>query len=236
MRYNIHNIMYIKMNDDVNSVVSSAELTRVDRLIYPILTKSVHIIYHFKTIINIFVVSVLGFIIVLDNSNDGDIKQKAYITVSIVIILSLLVDEYIRSISRLFDFSSSISQPVIIEPGSRLVKVVNYRRRRHLLTLFSIIIIEIVKLLSGIFCVIDLSIMRIDNVFLNYFLLAFLLLESILGFVTYLSAFIMVCFNRDSYQRWLNYMCEAYVRNIVNCIIYSRGTRLYMEMSLIDNI
>lgn len=224
------------MNDDINSVVSSAELTRVDRVIYPVLTKSVHIIYHFKTIINIFVVSVLGFIIVLDNSNDGDIKQKAYITVSIVIILSLLVDEYVRSISRLFDFSSSISAPVVMEPGNRIVKVVNYKRRKHLITLFVIIVIEIIKLLSGVFCVIDLSIMKLDNVYLNYFILAFLLLESTLGFATYGSAFLMVCIDKDSYYRWLNYMCEAYIRSVVNCIIYSRGTRLYMEMSLIDNI
>ena len=224
------------MNSSNSSVANSETLGKLDKLIYPILTTLMHIIYDWKLMFNLVIGSLLGTMLALGTVPDDNRWGKAYIALALVIICDLMFDRYIRSKSRTFDMSNSLNDPIVLKPGRRELKVIYYNKYKHILTLSFLDLLELIKVGAGIFCVYDLIKLNPFGVFINYCLFALLSVETGIGIITYSNAIFLLIVKQDAFITWLNYIAEHYIRDTCSCTFTHINGRIYREYGMLDDV
>jgi len=202
--------------------------SKINKIILNVLTEYAKLIYEYKLILNVIVGSLLGYIIASNFLSDKDPWKKAYVALSLIIIIFILIETFIRNKSSEFNLLDSMLNPIVFN-GDKIIHIIKYDYTNHYELLVNLLVIELIKIGAGIFCIIDLVRLNIDGVFLNYLLLSLLLLESSLGMITHLFSILLVLIDKKSYIKCLNYTSEKYVRHIANCKFYENDTgNIYM--------
>ena len=223
------------LNESISDITTSSDsLSSIDKKIYPFLTLFMHFFYEGKMIINIVIGALLGYLLVTSITNGETDLQRAYISLTIIIIISLFSDRYIRNKSRLFNLSTRLNDPIVIIPGTLII--VYYNRLEHIVLLTCLLSIEFIKILAGIFCIIDLHLLSLSPAYLNHVLLSLLLFESLIGYITYVIAIFFVIINKNSYIKWLNYLAERFIRKSCKCEFIHLNNRIYVKFSTYDKL
>lgn len=199
----------------------------IESLLFMCITMGTRSIYHLKLVINSVIFSLLSYIVASGIVGDNTPLKKAYLSLSIVIIICLSIDKYVRTISVYFDFMYTINSPINLAIGMK--KVINYKKIWHLAIICLLLLLEDIKILCAIFCIIDLNYTINQGVFVVYWVYALILLESCLGLILYFSGFVLVATKKDFYMRWCKWMCRWYVSDIVRTFIYKIDDNIYME-------
>ena len=223
------------MNNSGDSY-SSEKLDRLDKVIYPILTTGMHILYDWKLIFNLIIGALLGVLLAIGTVPDSTSWGKAYISLGVVIIMDLMFNRFIREKSRTFQFSNSLMDLMILPIGRRDLPVIHYNKYKHALTLSFLDFLELIKVGAGIFCVYDLIKLNIYGVYINYCIFALLSVEAGIGVIAYSIATPLVLFRENSFLTWLNYIAEHYVRHTCGCTFYYVNDRIYRECFALDQV
>lgn len=195
-----------------------------------ILTFYAHTTYHFKLALNAMIGAVLGYIIASGTIGDFDSLRRSYIALSIIIIIGLCFDRYIRSVSKYFDFGNTITEPINV--GVPMEKVIEYSAKKHIILLGSLVVIELIKMLSAIYCIVIMAVIFGKvGAFVNYCILALVIIEAWLGLFIYVIAIICICIKPNFFKYWMRWMAKWYLNNTVITEIYndpSDRRRLYL--------
>jgi hypothetical protein len=176
----------------------------------------------------------LGLIVAAGVVLDFNPMRKGYISLTLIIIFCLALDRNIRAMSKTFDMIHTIFQPINARVGMR--KIIVYSKWKHLLQIILLITIEIIKILSGIYCVIILVIEVKTNVYVNYCLFSLLFLESVLGLVVYIVVSFLILLRHNFYLEWIRWMAKWYLRDSVKCIVTCDNPRVILEFEELDKV
>lgn len=184
-------------------------------------------VFGIKVVLDDAISYLLGFLLAAQLVGDYNAMRRAYIVCIIIIIIIICADKVFRNNSKTFDLLATLVSP--INAGQRMRKIVYYRVLNHTLLLGSLILMEVVKILAAIFCIIDLAIEIKVGVFLNYVLLGILTTSSILGLFLYSTLIFHVMCVRDFYKNWLLWIGEWYLDDTIRVKIELVAHKLSME-------
>lgn len=201
----------------------------LDHLIFIFMTLGTRAMYHIKLVLNLVIFSLLSYIVASNIIGDDTPLKKAYISLSLIIIICLSIDKYIRSISLYIDFMTTITHPINL--GVPMRKVIYYTRMRHLLLVGFLLLLEDIKIMCAIFCIIDLNYQIQNGTYIIYCLLSLLLAESTLGLIIYFFRFILIATRKDFFIEWCTWMANWYISEIVKVHIYKINNNIYLEMT-----
>ena len=185
-----------------------------------------------KMSLNLMIGSFIGIIVATGQVSDTTPGQKAYIALSLIIVFSLLLDNYVRDKSKTFDMIKTIFGPVDL--GQSTHKVVKYSIFKFLSLIFFILFLELIKIGSGIYCVYVLAVENIPDAFVNYCLFALLFLESFLGVVIYVVIILGTLFTRNFYPSWICWMSHWYLHNNCNIEVTYDPPRVSLKITQYD--
>ena len=184
-------------------------------------------VFSIKLILDDVIGSLLGFLLAAQLVGDFNGIRKAYIICIIVVIVMIFLDKSVRNGSKTFDLLHTLISP--INTGTGMNKVINYNAKCHALMISFLILVEIIKILAAVYCIIALAIEVVDGVFLNYVLLGILTVNSLLAFVLYTTLFFHILLIDRFYEKWLIWFAEWYLQCIITVIISSVNNKLTMR-------
>lgn len=205
-----------------------------DKIIFFCLTIGIYSVFFLKMALNQMIGYLLGLIVAAGVVLDFNPMRKGYISLTLIIIFCLALDRNIRAMSKTFDMIHTIFQPINARVGMR--KIIVYSKWKHLLQIILLITIEIIKILSGIYCVIILVIEVKTNVYVNYCLFSLLFLESVLGLVVYIVVSFLILLRHNFYLEWIRWMAKWYLRDSVKCIVTCDNPRVILEFEELDKV
>lgn len=209
------------------------KLNFFEKIVFYITTFFIRTTFFIKLTLNDMIGSLLGFIIAVGIAFDYTAIGRAYVALTLVIIFCLKVDNHIRSDSRTFDMISTIFSPVNV--GTPMKKIIVHSFLSQTKTLLTLILLDVIKILSGIYCVVVLSYEVEVGVFLVYCVIALLFLESAIGIMVYSILLVLGTFRRDFYMQWLKWMAQIYLKDIVKCIVSCDPPRIIMEFEELNH-
>ena len=174
----------------------------------------------------------LGLIVAAGVVFDFTPMRKAYIVITLFIIFLLAVDKNVRQSLKTFDILATIFRPINLGQGMR--KVVLYSKINHVTTLLGLDALEILKILSGVYCILTLSIENISGAWVIYWLLGALLVESVLGILVYSFLLFCVLIYDDFYFNLLRNMSDWYLKDCVTCTLSKDRNRIFLEINDLD--
>lgn len=190
-------------------------------------------VYTIKVIIDDVIALLLGFLLAAQTVGDYNDMRRAYIVCIIIIIIMICADKYLRSQSKTFDLWKTIVAPVNVGVG--LNKIVCYRLYNHVIQVSLLILFELIKIGCIVFCLIDLAIEIIDNVFLNYVLLGIVAVNSLIGFVLYTTFLIHLIFIKNFYFNMLQWFAGWYLSCVIKVDLTMTGCRISLKFTeLVD--
>lgn len=198
-----------------------------DKIIYYTCTIGIYCIFFLKTTLNTMIGYLLGIIVAVGVVLDYDSTRKGYIALTLVIIFCLALDRHIRAISKSFDMISTIFGPINASTSMR--KIIHYKKSNYTLLMLFLALVEIIKILSGVYCVIILIIVVQNNVFVNYCLFALLFLESGSGLILYLIIAYFTITKKDFYPEWIEWMGKWYLHDSVKCTVMHIDSVVILE-------
>lgn len=202
----------------------------LDKLIYSQLTIGTYVIFFVKLSLNEMIGYLLGLIVAAGVVLDINPMRKGYISLTLVIIFCLALDRHIRATSKMFDMISTIFRPVNTGIGMRkIIKNSNY-----VSLLLFIMLIEVIKILCGVYCVVILAIEVKTNVYVNYCLFALLFLESLLGFIIYFELLFFTLIRKNFFSQWLEWMGKWYLKNSVDCVVTHNKHTIILEFMALE--
>lgn len=187
------------------------------------------LVFSLKLIIDQVVGSVLGFLLSVQAVGDTSPMRKAYIICVLIAIIMIFAEKYVRLQSKIFDLWKTLTNPVNI--GQQLTKIVYYRVLNHAIQISLLLLFEIIKIISVVYCLITLAIEVKQNIFLNYVLFGILLVNSILTLALYIPLLIHVIFDNNFYVDMLDYFACWYLQCIVNVNVEQHGHVLQIKFS-----
>lgn len=208
--------------------------TLCDKIIFSCTTIGIYSVFFFKMALNEMIGYLLGLIVAAGVVLDFNPMRKGYISLTLVIIFCLALDKHIQTSSKSFDMICTVFRPINVGTGMR--KIIVYNKWKFLLQIFLLIVIEIIKILSGIYCVIILIIEVKTNVYVNYCLFSLLFLESFLGLVTYIIISFFTLIRHNFYLEWIRWMAKWYLKESVNCIVTCDNPRVILEFEELDKV
>ena len=128
----------------------------------------------------------------------------------------------------------TIFQP--INAGSTMKKIIVYKKWKYLTQMLIFIIVDVIKILAGIYCVIILVDDVQIGVFVNYCLFACLFLESSLGLIMYVSILILTLIRHNFYLEWLRWMAAWYLKDSVDVLVTCDNPRVILEFKDISEV
>lgn len=197
------------------------------------MSAGIYCIFFVKSCLNTMISSLLGFIVATGVILDITPMRKAYIVISLGIILALAIDRKVRESSKTLDMLATIFGPINLDRGMR--KVISYSRKGNCMLTCSLGFIEIYKICSAVFCIITLSVEEILNTWIIYWLLGTLLLESMLGLLLYIYFTVCIILYENFYMKVLENMAGWYLHDSVKYEIYKAGTCIFLKMSPLDD-
>ena len=214
-------------------LTDKSEQTLHERVVAFVMSAGLYNIFFIKSCLNLMIGSLLGFIIATGIILDITPMRKAYIVVSLFIILALAVDKNIRSNSKTLDMIGTIFEPINLGRGMK--KVITYTRLNNCILTFSLGMIEIFKILAGVFCIVTLSVEEIPGTWVIYWVLGAMLLESFLGLILYVYFTFCVIFYKNFYMNLLRNLANWYLSESVKCEVSKQGKCLFLEFSQLDD-
>ena len=154
----------------------------------------------------------LGFLLATQAVEDTSSTRRGYIACVIIAITMIYADKYVRSVSKTFDIWRTLTGPVNI--GQRMCKVLYYRRYNHALQVALLLVFEIIKIVTCVYCIVILAVEIKHGIFLNYLLFGILITNSLLGICLYLPMLINILFVKDFYYRLLIEFARWYPRRM----------------------
>jgi len=191
-------------------------------------TAGLYGLFFVKLSLNHMISALLGIIVAVGVVLYTTPMRGAYMVITLFIILLLAIDYNVRKLSKTFDLLFTIFGPINLGVGLR--KVILYSKWNHSGILLGLTILEVLKIVSGIYCILTLAIEDIPNSWVIYWLLGALLVESSLGVMIY--SFIMLCvlIYKDFYYNLLQNIGNWYLKDCVRCIVTKNGNRIFLEM------
>jgi len=200
----------------------------INNLLFLFFTSGVSSVYYFKIVFNKVIFYSLTFITAATSIDDGTSMGKAYVCLSVLIIILLTFEDFKRRQSPYFSMIDCITQPMNAAVGIK--RSIPYNRTKHIISGFGFLIIEVLKILSAIYCIIHLSIEIKDGVLINYIAFAMLLFESSLGVYLYIFCSLCILFHKNFFKKWLKWMCKWYFSGIMKSTVKFNGTFLTIEV------
>lgn len=198
-----------------------------EKLLFLCTTVGLYMLYFLKLCLNDMISYLLGLIVAAGVVLDITPMRKAYIVMTLFIIFLLAMDKNMRSNSKTFDLLATIFRPINLGVGMH--KVVNYTKWNHVGILSALLILEIAKIFAGVYCILTLAIENIPGVWVIYWLLGALLLESGLGLLLYSIILICVLIYHNFYLNLLQSMGDWYLKDSINCIVSLDKNRIILE-------
>ncbi len=208
--------------------------TLCDKIIFSCTTLGIYSVFFLKMALNEMISYLLGLIVAAGVVLDFNPMRKGYISLTLVIIFCLALDKQIRASSKSFDMIRTVFQPINAGVGMR--KIIVYNKWKHLLQIFFLIIIELIKILSGVYCVIILVIEVKTNVYVNYCLFSLLFLESLLGMLIYIVISFFTLVRHNFYLEWIRWMARWYLCDSVKCIVTCDNPRVILEFEELEKV
>ena len=193
------------------------------------MTAGLYSLFFVKTCLNLMISSLLGFIVASGVVLDTTLMRKGYLFASLCIILALSIDNNIRRNSKTFDMVSTIFEPVNL--GRGMMKVVSYSKSGNFVSVFSLFLLELVKISCGVYCIVAITLEEINNVFVIYCLLGALLIESLLGTFLYFVFLVCLLVVDNFYVSLLKAMSKWYLSDSVNVEVTQEGKCVFLEMT-----
>lgn len=201
----------------------------INKILFIYFTVISWLVFSIKCIIDEVIGAMLGFLLSVQAVGDYSAMRRAYIVCVLIAIFTIFADKYLRSQSKTFDLWKTLTGPVNI--GVPLVKVIYYRRYNHLSQLTLLLLFELIKIGSSVYCLITLAIEVRTGIFLNYVLFAILLTDSLLGLCLYLPLFINVMFYPNFYHKWLEWFSLWYLQCVINVEVEQRGYMIIVKFT-----
>lgn len=195
----------------------------LNNFLFLFFTSGVSFIYYFKIVFNKVIFFSLTFITATTKIDDSTPMGKAYVCLSVLITVLLIFEDFKRQESPYFIMIDCITKPMNSMVGIK--RTIPYRRFKHVKSAIGFILVEILKILSAIYCIIFLETQIKIGVIINYIIFAMLLFESGLG--TYLHTISAICLilHRNFFKKWLKWMCKSYFSKI-----------MHYEVKLVNNL
>lgn len=177
--------------------------------LYLYFTIGLKFIYGLKDIFGSVVFCYLSYITASSIISDSTPYGKAYLVLSIVITALICVDKYIISTSLLIQFISTFDS--LINLGQGCEKIYNFSRYKTIFYMSMMFLVELIKLLAGVYCFVILIVYDYTDVLVNLIVLGMLMFESFLGCYLYLLSNICILFIPNFFYRWLRNMAKYYI-------------------------
>lgn len=194
---------------------------------YKVLTICTHAMFFIKITIISMVSCLLGLIVAAGQVQDFTPMRKAYIALTLIIIFCLILDFHLRNNFSMFDMIKTIFGSINL--AIPLEKRMKKSKIRFVIQICSLLLLDIVKILAAVYCIIALYVENIENVFVNYCLLALVLFESLIGVILYICYIILSSLEKDFMVSWLTWMGNWHLRTIVHCLVYPEGDNIVMK-------
>ena len=202
----------------------------LQKIVYLSVTVGIYCIYCLKSCLNAMIGGILSLLLVVSSPINNSLG-KAYIPLTLLIIFCLAADHIFRSNSKTFDLIFTIFSPVNV--GIGMEKIIVYKWYTHVLQLAFFCFLELLKIIPAIYCIIFLSLVVETHDYLHYWILSILLVESLLGFLSYFFILASVLIITDFYVKWLNVLTKWYLKNCVEGVVYLDGPRVILEYNKI---
>ena len=187
---------------------------KINHIFFLFFTIGFYLTYSFKVVftkaITYLLIIILGTTIVDPNTSGG----MAYFSFGLIIIVLLMLGEYIRKDSNILGLISHITNQIDMEGIYKTIP--RYTWYKHFILFFSLFLIDILKIISGIYCVVYLFIYVKSGIFLNVAVLCMLFLESIIAIPIYIIFCIGLLLKRKFFVIWLRWMCNRYISRVMN--------------------
>lgn len=184
-------------------------------ILFYFFTKGVDNIYRTKLITNQLLFLFIAFITVSKSApgNFYRIEDKpsdleiAYYFISIFIVILLVLENNLRKNSSYYRMIQAIVLPYNGNTGMNVS--FPYNRIYHIRSLLQFLIIDVLKTLSGCYCVIAL-VLKSGNIWVDCIIFGILFTECLLGIFIYFLFIICIILNKKFIVKWLRWMCKYY--------------------------
>lgn len=206
----------------------------LNNLLFFFFTWGVCSVYYFKIVFNKVIFYSLTFITASTAIDGNNELEKGYICLSVLIVVLLTFEDFKRRESPYFSMIDCITQPMNAAVGIK--RTIPYRRYKHTFSTLGFLMIEILKILSAIYCIIVLSLENTVGLVINYIMFAMLLFESSLGLYIHIISTFCLLAHKRFFKKWLKWMCKWYFSGIMKSNVRYDGTFLTIEVrDLKDN-
>lgn len=187
---------------------------RINHGFYLFFTMGFYLMYSIKSIftqaITYLLMIILGTTIVDADTAGG----RAYFSLGLFIIVLLMAGEYVREGSVILNLIKKVIGP--INKGGLDETVHDYGWIKHFIVMFSLLIIDLMKILSGVYCFVYLFVVVKTQIFLNIAVLCMLFFESIAAMPIYMIFCMGLIYNHKFYEKWLKWMCKRYISKVMS--------------------
>lgn len=200
------------------------------KVIYLTMTFGVYGIFLIKMSLNQLLTNILTIIIGVGIVLSINPLQTAYITMTLVIIFVLFLDNILRGRDKKFDMINTIFQP--IDLNSLPSKYLVYNKYEHATSTAIFLIFEIIKIFSSIYCIIGLyyGVPDQGNNYVIYWILSCVLLESLAGVILYLPLFFLIFYVQDLFYHWVTVLGQWYLTGSVTTHVTLIGNEITMTI------
>lgn len=187
----------------------------IPKIGYFLMTAGMYNVYRIKSCFNDFVGYLLGFIVAVGVVIANSPLSKAYIVLTLVIILCLAVEKNLLNHSKLVDMLNTLDNPVNVGVGMH--KLLHYNPLKHCFAIAIFMFIETIKILCGVYCIITLvlDVESTEGTWIIYWLLGALLFESTLGLILYFVTFVGVLCIPNFFLNWLASIADWNISDVV---------------------
>lgn len=200
---------------------------RINHVFYLMFTMGFYLMYSIKAIftqaISYLLMIILGTTVVSSDTGGG----RAYFSLGLIIIVSLMTGEYIRKDSWILNIISKVIGP--IDKGGIDEVVPRYTWYKHFGLMFFLFMLDVLKILAGVYCVVYLFVVTKTGIFLNIAVLCMLFFESLVAMPIYIIFCVGLLYDHKFFVKWLRWMCNRYISKIMSYEVKLKDNVLHLN-------